>query len=139
METTLAGSTLDFGFHPALRDGRFARFDRDAMAQLDALCGFAFRLTEVREEPEDLVSDSMLRAFQCGRQFNLGTNIRAWLFTILCRAFVSRKRCILQGKLRGYAEEMGIQANPRPAIGTPAAIRRDHPGLDYQSGPQPDH
>ena len=73
------------------------------MAQVDALYSFAFKLTKVREEAEDLVSETMLRAFQRWRQCNLGTNIRAWLFTILYHAFVSRKRRILQGKLRVYA------------------------------------
>lgn len=71
---------------------RPARFDQEAMAQMDALYSFAFKLTKVREEAEDLVSDTMLRAFQRWRQFELGSNIRAWLFTILYHAFVSRKR-----------------------------------------------
>lgn len=92
MATMLAGSTLDFDPLAAPHDGRPARFDRDALAQVDALYSFAFKLTRVREEAEDLVSDTMLRAFQRWRQFNLGTNIRAWLFTILYHAFVSRKR-----------------------------------------------
>lgn len=73
-------------------DERPERFDIEAMAQLDALYSFAFKLTKVREEAEDLVSDTMLRAFQRWRQFELGSNIRAWLFTILYHAFVSRKR-----------------------------------------------
>lgn len=92
MATMLAGSTLDFDPLAAPHDGRPARFDHDALAQVDALYSFAFKLTRVREEAEDLVSDTMLRAFQRWRQFNLGTNIRAWLFTILYHAFVSRKR-----------------------------------------------
>lgn len=76
------------------RSERPARFDREAMAQMDALYSFAFKLTKVREEAEDLVSDTMLRAFERWRQFELGSNIRAWLFTILYHAFVSRKRRI---------------------------------------------
>lgn len=94
MATMLAGSTIDFDAPQAARDGRPSRFDREAMAQMDALYGFAFKLTKVREEAEDLVSDTMLRAFQRWRQFKLGTNLRAWLFTILYHAFVSRKRRI---------------------------------------------
>ncbi|MHB1311475.1 MAG: sigma-70 family RNA polymerase sigma factor [Gemmatimonadaceae bacterium] len=96
----LASSALSFegestgreASRDAGRDARPARFDRDAMAQMDALYSFAFKLTKVREEAEDLVSDTMLRAFQRWRQFQMGTNIRAWLFTILYHAFVSRKR-----------------------------------------------
>lgn len=96
MATMLASSALSLEMEStgreATRHARPARFDRDAMAQMDALYSFAFKLTKVREEAEDLVSDTMLRAFERWRQFNLGTNIRAWLFTILYHAFVSRKR-----------------------------------------------
>ena len=98
MATMLASAALSFEMEStgceSTRDARPARFDRDAMAQMDALYSFAFKLTKVREEAEDLVSDTMLRAFERWRQFNLGTNIRAWLFTILYHAFVSRKRRI---------------------------------------------
>jgi RNA polymerase sigma-70 factor (ECF subfamily) len=94
MATMLAGAAIEFESGMALHEGRPARFDREAMAQMDALYSFAFKLTKVREEAEDLVSDTMLRAFQRWRQFQLGSNIRAWLFTILYHAFVSRKRRI---------------------------------------------
>jgi RNA polymerase sigma-70 factor (ECF subfamily) len=40
------------------------------------------------------VSDTILRAFERWEQYRLGTNIRAWLFTILYHVFVSRKRRI---------------------------------------------
>jgi RNA polymerase sigma-70 factor (ECF subfamily) len=82
----------DVGMAPLAE--RPARFDREAMAQMDALYSFAFKLTRVREEAEDLVSDTLLRAFDRWRQFRLGSNMRAWLFTILYHAFVSRKRRI---------------------------------------------
>lgn len=92
---TMAASAM-FGSDTGVsaRSERPARFDREAMAQMDALYSFAFKLTKVREEAEDLVSDTMLRAFERWRQFELGSNIRAWLFTILYHAFVSRKRRI---------------------------------------------
>jgi RNA polymerase sigma-70 factor (ECF subfamily) len=40
------------------------------------------------------VNDTMLRALERWEQYRLGTNIRAWLFTILYHLFVSRKRRI---------------------------------------------
>lgn len=83
---------------PAFSDAPTAKlratFDAEAMAHLDALFGFALKLTRVRDEAEDLVSDTMLRAFERWEQYRLGTNIRGWLFTILYHAFVSRKRRI---------------------------------------------
>jgi RNA polymerase sigma-70 factor (ECF subfamily) len=94
MATLMASAVLDGNTSASLLDERPARFDQEALAQMDALYSFAFKLTKVREEAEDLVSDTMLRAFQRWRQFQLGSNIRAWLFTILYHAFVSRKRRI---------------------------------------------
>ena len=72
-------------------EGR-ARFEGEALVHLDALYSFALKLARSRDDAEDLVSDTMLRAFERWEQYRLGTNIRAWLFTILYHVFVSRKR-----------------------------------------------
>lgn len=69
-------------------------FEREALAQLDPLYSFALKLTRDRADAEDLVSDTLLRAFDRWEQYRLGTNIRAWLFTIMYHTFVSRKRRI---------------------------------------------
>jgi RNA polymerase sigma-70 factor (ECF subfamily) len=71
-----------------------AHFEQEALVHLDALYGFALKLARARDEAEDLVSDTVLRAFERWEQYRLGTNIRAWLFTILYHLFVSRKRRI---------------------------------------------
>jgi len=79
----------------AVQDGQAARraqFEREALVHLDALYAFALKLARAREDAEDLVSDTMLRALERWEQYHLGTNIRAWLFTILYHVFVSRKR-----------------------------------------------
>jgi RNA polymerase sigma-70 factor (ECF subfamily) len=73
---------------------RRQRFEREALVHLDALYAFALKLSRSRDDAEDLVGDTMLRAFERWDQYNLGTNIRAWLFTILYHVFVSRKRRI---------------------------------------------
>jgi RNA polymerase sigma-70 factor (ECF subfamily) len=67
-------------------------FEREALGELDALRVFAFRLTRVRADAEDLVSDTLTRALERWEQYRLGTNIRAWLCTILYRLFVSARR-----------------------------------------------
>jgi RNA polymerase sigma-70 factor, ECF subfamily len=71
-----------------------AHFEREALVHLDALYSFALKLARARDEAEDLVSDTILRALERWEQYRLGTNIRAWLFTILYHLFVSRKRRI---------------------------------------------
>ena len=78
----------------SLDDEPRRRFEREALAHLDALYGFALKLARSRDDAEDLVSDTFLRALERWEQYRLGTNIRAWLFTILYRVFVSRRRRI---------------------------------------------
>ena len=73
---------------------RRAAFEGEALVHLDALFSFALKLSRSRDDAEDLVSDTMLRALERWEQYRLGTNIRAWLFTILYHLFVSRKRRI---------------------------------------------
>lgn len=73
---------------------RRAAFEREALVHLDALYNFAFKLSRSRDDAQDLVSDTMLRALERWEQYHLGSNIRAWLFTILYHIFVSRKRRI---------------------------------------------
>ncbi|MFL5580287.1 MAG: RNA polymerase sigma factor [Gemmatimonadaceae bacterium] len=83
------------GAHVPSLDGEPRRgFEREALAHLDALYGFALKLAHSRDDAEDLVSDTILRALERWEQYRLGTNIRAWLFTILYRGFVSRRRRI---------------------------------------------
>jgi RNA polymerase sigma-70 factor (ECF subfamily) len=76
------------------RAERREQFEREALVHLDAMYSFALKLTRARDEAEDIVSDTILRAFDRWEQYQLGTNIRAWLFTILYHTFVSRKRRI---------------------------------------------
>jgi RNA polymerase sigma-70 factor (ECF subfamily) len=68
------------------------RFEAEVIGQLNALLHFALRLTRHRPDAEDLVSDTVLRALNRWRQYQLGTNVRAWLFTILFRLFMSGRR-----------------------------------------------
>ena len=73
-------------------DERRALFEREILPHLDALYTFGAKLTRDRHTAEDLVSDTILRAFDRWEQYTLGTNARAWLFTILYHLFIGRVR-----------------------------------------------
>ena len=64
-------------------DERQARFERDALPFLDQLYAAALRMTRNAADAEDLVQETYLKAFRAADQFEPGTNLRAWLFTIL--------------------------------------------------------
>ena len=88
-------------------DPRRSGFEAEALAQLDALYGFALKLTRAPDEAEDLVSETMLRALERWEQYRAGSNIRAWLFTILYHAFVSRKRRVDAREVQPVEHEDG--------------------------------
>jgi RNA polymerase sigma-70 factor (ECF subfamily) len=67
-------------------------FAHDALSHIDSLYGAALRLTRRPADAEDLVQDTYLKAFRAAHQFERGTNLKAWLFTILRNQFYSDRR-----------------------------------------------
>src|SRR5258708_3949286 len=59
-----------------------ARFERDAIPLLDQLYGGARRMTRNHADAEDLVQNTMLKAYTGFRSFRHGTHLQAWLFRL---------------------------------------------------------
>jgi RNA polymerase sigma-70 factor, ECF subfamily len=81
----------------AVRSGRpeqaeRAAFEAEALASLDSLFRTARRLTRSAADAEDLVQETYLKAWRAAAQFQPGTNLRAWLFTILHNSARNRAR-----------------------------------------------
>jgi RNA polymerase sigma-70 factor (ECF subfamily) len=73
---------------PVLRE----LFDKEAIPHLDHLYTVALHLARNRNDAQDLVQETMLRALRFFYQFTPGTNCRAWLLTILYNVFRNRYR-----------------------------------------------
>src|SRR5437870_12670005 len=67
-------------------------FEAEALAYLDSLYRSALRLTRVPADAEDLVQETYLKAFRAAGRFEPGSNLRAWLFTILHNTARNRAR-----------------------------------------------
>ncbi len=67
-------------------------FAQEALSYLDNLYGAALRLTRRAPEAEDLVQETYLKAFRFARSFEQGTNLKAWLFTILHNTWRNMRR-----------------------------------------------
>lgn len=67
-------------------------FEAGVIAQLDSLYRTALRLTNNPQEAEDLVQETMLKAFRFADTYQRGTNLRAWLFRILNTSAINRYR-----------------------------------------------
>jgi RNA polymerase sigma-70 factor (ECF subfamily) len=67
-------------------------FEADALSFIDNLYGTALRLTRNRADAEDLVQETYFKAFRSASQFQRGTNMKAWLFTILHNSYRNMQR-----------------------------------------------
>jgi len=74
---------------------------------LPDLRGFARSLTRSQDSAEDLVQETVAKALSNLDKFKVGTNLRAWLFTILRNHFYSTKR---KGK-REVEDADGVEAS----------------------------
>jgi RNA polymerase sigma-70 factor (ECF subfamily) len=68
------------------------RFHRDAIPLMDQLYGGALRLTRNPSDAEDLVQETMLRAYAGFRSFDDGSNLRAWLYRIMNNTWINNYR-----------------------------------------------
>ena len=67
-------------------------FEAGVLSQLDSLYRTARRMTSNQQEAEDLVQETMLKAFRFAHTYQRGTNLRAWLFRILNTSAINRYR-----------------------------------------------
>jgi len=68
------------------------RFQEEALPLLDSLYGGALRMTRNPADAEDLIQETMLRAYRSFNRFEPGTNLKAWLFRIMTNAYINTYR-----------------------------------------------
>jgi RNA polymerase sigma-70 factor, ECF subfamily len=97
------------------------RFSKEAMAHLDHLYRIAFHLAKDQDSAQELVQETFVRALAAYDQFDLGTNMKAWLTKILHNFFFDRyhqkKRWISTDDPTGQASDYWEHlpsANPGP-------------------------
>lgn len=93
------------------RDPDLVAFEREALEHMDALYANALRLTKSRQDAEDLVQETYLRAYRFHDRFEQGSNLRAWLFRIQFNTFVNRYRRAT--KQQAILQEMGKSPDVR--------------------------
>ena len=59
---------------------------------LSSLYSTALRMTRNRNDAEDLLQDTVYKAYRALDQFRMNTNFKAWIFRILVNTFITAKR-----------------------------------------------
>jgi RNA polymerase sigma-70 factor (ECF subfamily) len=67
-------------------------FDEEIIPHMDALYNFALRLTTDPNDAEDLVQDTIVKAYRFFSSYEKGTNAKAWMFRILKNSFINNYR-----------------------------------------------
>jgi RNA polymerase sigma-70 factor (ECF subfamily) len=72
--------------------GKRKEFEDEALVHLDTLYNVALRLTANAQDAEDLVQDTVTKAYRAWDTYEPGTNCRAWLVTIMRNTFINQFR-----------------------------------------------
>src|SRR6187431_2294645 len=108
------------------RDSEGEGFRSATLEFLDSLYGAALRLTRNADRAQDLVQDTYLKAIRARRSFTEGTNLKAWLFTILQNTWRNRQRDSARSRVDFDSEavERRVEAatTPRAGLETPESL-----------------
>lgn len=110
------------------RQAQAQAFEAEALGSIDGLYRTALRLTRVPADAEDLVQETYLKAFRAADRFEPGTNLRAWLFTILHNTARNRARDRARDAVTVDSETVEQAAEGATPYGTfGEAVRGDTP------------
>jgi RNA polymerase sigma-70 factor (ECF subfamily) len=73
-------------------DDKRAAFEAEALRHLDTVYRVALRLARDESLAEDIAQEAMLKAYRSWHQYRPGTNVRAWLLTIVRHTFINQYR-----------------------------------------------
>ena len=109
---------------------RKAVFEQDVVPFMGQLYPAALRMTKNASDAEDLVQETIAKAYAAFHQFRPGTNLRAWLHRILANTFINgyRKRRREPAATLGadFHEDWQVGADPL----TPPAPSAEAEALD---------
>jgi RNA polymerase sigma-70 factor (ECF subfamily) len=95
------------------RKDRSPAFDAEALDQLGTLRALSRRMAPDRTDADDLVQDAYLNAFRASDRFEPGTNLRAWLRTILTNLAKNRRRDLVRSRVQFNEAEVARAADAR--------------------------
>jgi RNA polymerase sigma-70 factor (ECF subfamily) len=102
-----------------------ATFEELAMPLFDQLYNFAHWLAQNREEAEDLVQETYVKALRGFSSYQQGTNFRAWMYRILRNTFLTSRAGLKNTMTVSLDDDADAGAAPISTTATPEAIMID--------------
>ncbi|WP_345763874.1 sigma-70 family RNA polymerase sigma factor [Diaminobutyricibacter sp. McL0608] len=81
-------------------------FEEQALPFMDQLYAAALRMTRNPADAQDLVQETFVKAYAAFRQFEQGTNLKAWLYRILTNTFINTYRKKQREPYQGTIDEL---------------------------------
>lgn len=99
-------------------------FDHLLVNNADYLKPFAFTLTRDNESARDLMQETLFRALANREKYHVGTNIKAWMYTIMRNIFINnyRKR-VRQNTIFDHSPNDYLLDNRQPAVSNAAELK----------------
>jgi len=88
------------------RQVRIHDFEQQAMPIMPQLYGAALRWTRNPSDAEDLVQETMAKAFMAWGQFQTGTNLKAWLYRIMTNTHINLYNKRAKDQAKGGLDEL---------------------------------
>ncbi|MFP3969529.1 sigma-70 family RNA polymerase sigma factor [Actinomadura fulvescens] len=82
------------------------RYERDVLPYVAPLYASAVRMTRNSADAEDLLQETLAKAYVNFHQFQEGTNLKAWLHRILTNNFINTYRKRQREPMRAGSEEL---------------------------------
>ena len=79
------------------------------------LKAYAVKLTQDQEDADDLVQDTLLKAFVNEEKFAEGTNLKGWLYTIMKNIFINKYRRAMKSNIFNDPTENQYFLNSSPS------------------------
>ena len=83
-----------------------AIFEEQALPYMDQLYAAALRMTKNPADAQDLVQETFVKAFASFRQYEQGTNLKAWLYRILTNTFINTYRKKQREPFQGTIDDL---------------------------------
>lgn len=102
-----------------------AAFHDELIEFLPSLKAFAMMLTRDRAAGEDLLQDTVLRALDKSDSFTMGTNLRAWVYTIMRNQYINTLRRRQRERVTQIDDELLENMDPVAANQEHALVLKD--------------